>query len=234
MAMNKIEIDDHYPPFLAMFRMPSNMPDVLQFLQRLFDLSPNPSMTVQTRPRLACAEPGTPSYVACQQLPFREDLFVNLTSNTVVFCPLWFTRPQDPAPMQCPAVDDNQFQRNAQGSVFGASRSTRMMEGLVGLYLGLDQDLRLYPPLRALWALQEAMRRPFYRMASAWGNIVGFLSRECKPTSFSNLSHGSRLADVIFSRGYAVEINQCTRVPDVSRPPWVNPRSSNTSNVEVA
>ena len=213
--------------------MPSNMPDVLQFLEQLLDLSPNPSVTGRTRPRLACAEVGTPDYVTCQQLRFREDLFVNLSSNTVVFCPLWFNRPQDPAPMQCPAVGDNEFQRNAQGSVFGASRSTRMMEGLVGLYLGLSRDLRMYPPLRALWVLQESMRLPFYQMASSWGNIVGFLSRESKNLSFSKLSPDSRLADVIIFRGHAVEINQCTMVPDMSEPPWVNPRSSNTSNVEV-
>lgn len=191
-------------------------------------------MTVQTRPRLACAELGTPLYVRCQKLPFQEDLFVNLSSNTVVFCPLWFTRPQDPAPMQCPAVDDNQFQRNVQGLVFGASRSTRMMEGLVGLYLGLDQELRMYPALRALWTLQEAMKKPFYRMASAWGNNVGFLSRKSKPISFSKISRISRLADVMLCRGHAVEINRCSLVPDISRPPWVNSPSSNTSNVAVA
>lgn len=172
-----------------MFRLPVNKPDVLEFFRLINDLGTKtqPPKVVSTRPGFTCAEVGTPLYRQCTYLPFQEDLFVDLVANTIVFCPSWFTRPANPTPMQCPAVTEgNEFSRNAQGSVFGASRSTRMMEALVGLYMRFDTDLRMYPALRALFNIQEAMKLPFYHQPTSWWNNVGFLSRELKPICFSS------------------------------------------------
>ena len=143
--------------------------------------------------------------------------------RTLFICPSYFAAPDDShdgAPRTCPAVQNNIFVDNDEMLRFQFTKSTTILHFVLHLYFRLPGGLP--PPAAYITRMNDAIGWNLERAAEeAWSYLL-FTFR-------MNLLRNRDLSRHVDLTVLLVVKNDCSQLPDISRPPWSSALQDNST-----